>query len=310
MPTGVCGINCDACKLCLLGTCSSCGPGTSLEAEKKLEVQQRLLGGPCPILACAQMNHVTYCLRDCNAFPCENFSRGPYPFSQGFLNMQARRRREIPPAFAPNRTRVQVPEEFWDALQHRDPIDLCNLTLFSPVPDRQLMFSFLHENIIVDLGQRCLKRMKAGAWQATDDPLLELVTLVYLNNVRQMVPVGRDIVGAKDLKEAHFFQGPHALPLDALLTRYGRDVPGFRQAAEFLKGQPADMADITYRLLPFPRIPLYYLLWEGDREFEPRMSVLFDRSIEAVFPADAIWGLVNRVTTALLTGPADTGVME
>jgi hypothetical protein len=302
MATGACGINCDACKLCLLGTCSSCGPGTSLEAEKKLEVQQRLLGGPCPILACAQMNHVTYCLRDCNAFPCENFSRGSYPFSQGFLNMQARRRREIPPAFAPNRTRVQVPEEFWDALQDRDPIDLCNLTLFSPVPDRQLMFCFLHENIIVDLGQRCLKRMKAGAWQATDDPLLELVTLVYLNNVREMVPLGRDLVGAKDLKEAHFFQGPHALPLDALLTRYGRDVPGFRQAAEFLKGQPADMADITYRLLPFPRIPLYYLLWEGDGEFEPRMSVLFDRSIEAVFPADAIWGLVNRVTTELLTG--------
>ncbi len=303
MPTGACGINCDTCKLCLLGSCSSCGPGTSREAERKLEVQQRLLGGTCPILNCARMNRVSYCLRDCNAFPCENFSRGPYPFSEGFLNMQARRRREIPPAFAPDRTQVQVPEEFWDAVQDRDAQHLCNLTLFSPVTDRQIMFEFLNDNIIVDLDQRCLKRVKAGTWEPTDDPLLELVTIVYLTNVRELVPVGRDIVGAQDLKEAHFFQGPHALPLGALLTRYGRDIQGFKAAAECLKGQPADMADVAYRLLPFPRIPLYYLLWEGDEEFEPRMSVLFDRSIETIFAADAIWGLVNRVTTALLTGP-------
>jgi hypothetical protein len=32
------------------------------------------------------------------------------------------------------------------------------------------------------------------------------------------------------------------------------------------------------------------------------MSVLFERSIEATLEADAIWGLVSRVSTALLTG--------
>jgi hypothetical protein len=50
------------------------------------------------------------------------------------------------------------------------------------------------------------------------------------------------------------------------------------------------------------RIPLYYLLWEGDDEFKPRVNVLFDRSIEAVFAADGIWGLVNRVSSAFLMG--------
>ena len=62
------------------------------------------------------------------------------------------------------------------------------------------------------------------------------------------------------------------------------------------------MADAAFRLKPFPRIDLYYLLWEGDAEYPPRVSVLFDRSIENILPADAIWGLVNRVSTALLTG--------
>jgi len=48
---------------------------------------------------------------------------------------------------------------------------------------------------------------------------------------------------------------------------------------------------------------LYYLLWEGDEEFEPRISVLFDRSIESHLSADAIWGLVALVSEALLNTP-------
>jgi len=55
-------------------------------------------------------------------------------------------------------------------------------------------------------------------------------------------------------------------------------------------------------LLPFPRIPLYYLLWQGDEEFKPQVTVLLDRSIEKVLAADAIWAFINRVTTALLAG--------
>ena len=126
---------------------------------------------------------------------------------------------------------------------------------------------------------------------------------MYLINVNDIHPIGRDIVGVKDLKEGHFFQGPHALKTDPLLKRYGHDLKGFRQSAEYHEGEARDMADAAYRLSPFPRIHLYYLLWKGDEEFEPRLTVLFDRSIENVLAADAIWALVNRVSTALLDGP-------
>jgi hypothetical protein len=191
----------------------------------------------------------------------------------------------------------------WDALQARDINVLCNLTLFSPVSPRQLCFHFLREDVLVDCEARCLKRWQNNGWEPSDDPLLELVTVLYLVNVTQLYPLGKEIVGVNDLKEGHFFKGPHALKIEPLLRRYGNDVEGFNQAAEYLEGEPQNMADAAYRLLPFPRIPLYYLLWEADQEFEPRLSILFDRSIEAVLRADAIWALVNRVSTALLEGP-------
>jgi len=91
MPTGACGINCDTCRLNQRGVCSSCGSGTSEQARLKIKAQGQLLGAPCPILACARLNRIDYCLQDCDQFPCENFSGDGatvYPFSEGYLNMQ------------------------------------------------------------------------------------------------------------------------------------------------------------------------------------------------------------------------------
>ncbi len=70
MATGACGINCDICRLNVLGICSTCGSGGSQEAQRKIAAQERILGAPCPILTCAREKHIEYCLRDCDRFPC------------------------------------------------------------------------------------------------------------------------------------------------------------------------------------------------------------------------------------------------
>jgi hypothetical protein len=288
----------------LTGACSTCGSGTSTEAERKLEAQRRILGSPCPILACARLNRIAFCLRDCAAFPCDAFGAGPYPYSRGYLNMQERRRSQLPPAYAPDGSHLKVDAAYWDRLQQADLPQLCARTQFVPADENRLIFRFLNEDVMVDVNGRCLWRFAGGHWERTDDPLLELAAVLYLINVKDVYALGRDIVGPRDLKEGHFFQGPHELKIAPLLERFGSDVPGFRKSAESLGGESVAMADAAYRLKPFPRVPLYYLLWEGDEEFPPRMSVLFDRSVEEALAADAIWGLVNRVSTALLTGKA------
>lgn len=214
------------------------------------------------------------------------------------------RRRPDPPAYAPDGSKVKVADEYWSRLRAKDLLRVCHQTLFGPSPDGRLLFRFLGEEVMVDPAGRCLLRRIGGRWGKTDDPLLELATVLYLTRVQDVYPLGRDIVGPRDLKEGHFFQGPHELKIAPLLERYGKDAEGFRAAAAGLAGEAVPMADAAFRLKPFPRIHLYYLLWEGDDEYPPRMSVLFDRSIENILPADAIWGLVTRVSTALLAGKA------
>lgn len=213
--------------------------------------------------------------------------------------MQKRRQKEFPKAYADDGSHLILAKEYWQAAECRDATTVCNLTLFDPISAGCYRFRFLNTEMEIDLTHRCLKRLDDEEEpQTVEDPLLTMVAVLYLKNVQQLFPIGRDIVGSKELKEGHFFSGPHEFRLAPLIERFGKDREGFIKACERLGGQRMDMADAAYRLHPFPRLALYFLLWTGDDEFKPRIQVLFDRPIETILAADAIWALVNRVAAA------------
>ena len=98
-------------------------------------------------------------------------------------------------------------EEEHQSMVDREPVKMEQWSAWQKtrlVPG-QIQFHFLQEDVVLDLEKRCLMRLKDRVWQKTDDPLLELVTVMYLINVTDIYPIGRDIVGVKDLKEGHFF---------------------------------------------------------------------------------------------------------
>lgn len=304
MPTGACGVDCEVCRLRLMEVCSSCGPGRGAIAAKKLEAQKRILGSPCPILACASLKQIDHCLRDCAEFPCVNFSSGPYPFSLGFLAMQERRRKEPPPAMTHNRTRLTVPEEYWERIAARDVSVLCDAAEATAGPDGGVCIQSFNELLWVDTVGKRLRRRAGDQWIEIDDGLWKLVILLYLVNVEPMREVARDLIGLGDLKEAHYFRGPHAMDLRGLLERYGYDAVGFREAAAFLGGELLEMADAAVKLRPCPHAPVYFLLHEGDEEFQPKITVMFERSIERIYSASGVWSLVKVAVNKLLRGPA------
>ena len=300
MATGACGINCDVCRLYLRGVCSTCGPGRSAAAGIKLETQVRLLGTPCPILSCAAGQRVDHCMRDCHDFPCEKFRLGPYPFSAAYLDMQSRRLREKAAPRTPSGQEVRVPEEYWTEIERADISRICQNA--GAKHSRQgILLPFLKEYLLIDPNSRRMFRQGHSDWEPAENPLLEILSLVYLLGADPSGVTG-DMVSVKELKNARFFCPPHELKIAPLLARYGQDMEGFKKAATVLSGEPLDLAAASYKVIAFPKVPLYYLLWEGDSEFSPSANILFDRSIERHLAADAIWGLVNLVTDLLVLG--------
>lgn len=298
MATGACGIQCDACALHARGICSTCGPGTSPEAARKLEAQVRLLGGPCPILACAVERGVDHCPRDCEEFPCGIFASSPYPYSSGYLDMHRRRRAEPPPDRTPSGEHVEVPGEYWDQLLTRNIPVICSNSGAREHPEG-ILLPFLKEYLLLDIESRALQHQEHTQWKRSLDPLLELICLLYLLHASPAREKGK-LAGARELKNGHFFTGPHELDTRPLLEVFARDGSAFHKAARRLEGEAVDLADISYRFQVFPKVPVFLLLWEEDGEFPARLTPLFDSSIEEHLAADAIWGLFNLLTKRLL----------
>ena len=302
MPTGACGINCDVCRLNFLEICSTCESGRSQKGREKLAAQLRIMGAPCPILACALEKRIAYCPKDCEEFPCDSFRRGPYPYSEEYLNMQERRRNEEPLHKTPSGDIVVVPVQYWEELKERAPEEVCMNSL---APPTGILLPFLKEYLLVDIESRCLHRQSHGRWARAENPLLELVCLSYLLNAGPQ-SLSQQMVSAKELRTGHFFTGPHELKTQPLLNRHGNDLEGFKKAAERAGGEDLGLADAAYKFEALPKIPLHYLFWKGDEEFDPRLSVLFDRSIEYHLAADIIWGLVTLVSDAILSLPSSS----
>lgn len=213
------------------------------------------------------------------------------------------------PARIPSGDDVKVPTQYWEELKQRDLHRLRVYSLARPYPPRGLLLPFLKECILVDWENRSLHRQSHGNWEHIENSLLELLCLVYLLNAGPGSIRG-EVVSVKELKSAHFFRGPHALSIQPLLDLYGNHLDAFKAAAESIRGEALDLADVSYRFLAFPKVPLYYLIWKGDEEFRARLSILFDRSIEDHLAADAIWGLVNLVSRALLSYSPSSGLRE
>lgn len=200
---------------------------------------------------------------------------------------------------APGDNPISVPQAHWEDLGGRDLKKVCELSLAGLHPPEGLRIRIFNRDILVDIQSRSLKHIHHDHWETIAHPLMELITLVYLIQVAPVFP-SQEMISVHELKDAHFFQGPHALPLSPVLKQYGNDLRGFKDAAMKIGGEAVDFADAAYRFFPFPKIPIYCLLWEGDEEFEPNISVLFDRTIEQHLAADAILGTVNLVAGALL----------
>lgn len=317
MSTGACGVDCTVCRLHVQGICSTCGAGTSEAGQRKLAGQKHLFGQGCAVLQCAVDRGVAYCLRDCDEFPCARFAEaslgsGCYPFSQGFLDMQQRRRAE-----AGSDTQVAWParaEELWQQLADGEAAVVCARGGASLAEDRgrdgtaaRIQVQSLRETWLLDVGARTATK-EQGAFGGEWDRQFPFLLLVYLTHVSGR-PEARDMVAPRELYSGlDAFQGRHVLHTHELESAFGRDGAGFAAAAQQLGGEPIEGGDVGMRFRPLPKLPVDYLLWLADEEFPARLTLLLDRETSTHLPADACAVLVNLLTgRLLLAGRATSG---
>ncbi len=85
-----------------------------------------------------------------------------------------------------------------------------------------------------------------------------------------------------------------------LLSAFGYDRDAFMEAGKALGGNKADYGSASFTVPALPRVPLTFVLWEGDQDFPSTMKVLFDRSISEYLPLEDITVIAKMASTRML----------
>ena len=68
--------------------------------------------------------------------------------------------------------------------------------------------------------------------------------------------------------------------VNPIIKRFGNDPEGLIKVGCALGGQKAENGDASVVINALPYIPLTFIIWRGDEEFEPGGNILFDETVK------------------------------
>lgn len=116
--------------------------------------------------------------------------------------------------------------------------------------------------------------------------VFHILYLHYLTNASGL-PLKEQWISFKELPGGQIYITPFQNRAIKPFTKiFGREMEGLARAAEALGGEKATYGDLSYRLPVFPRVPFMFVLWQGDDEFPPSGTILFDATAGSYLPTE------------------------
>ncbi len=125
----------------------------------------------------------------------------------------------------------------------------------------------------------------------------KIILLHYINTANGDLP-GGSIVAYEDIPGCRHYQPVFEKRVTRpLQSAFGQDKYAFLEAGVALGGKKEEYGDASITLYALPRVPITFILWEGDEEFSPLVRVLFDPSIAGYLPLEDIV-VISKLATA------------
>jgi len=115
-----------------------------------------------------------------------------------------------------------------------------------------------------------------------------IILLHYINNASG-IPFSGEKVAYGDIPSCMHYEPVFAKRvLKPLQNAFGHDKYAFLEAGTALGGKEEEYGDASFTLFAFSKVPITFILWEGDEEFPPSAKALFDPSITSYLPLEDI----------------------
>ena len=122
----------------------------------------------------------------------------------------------------------------------------------------------------------------------------------YLLNASSEADSG-ELITFREIPDGHFyFDAFQRRARDPFLSTFGQKSGLFHGCAQALGGKPVETGDASMIFQVLPRVAVQLVLWEGDEEFPPEASILFDSSIARRLPVEDIAVLSGMLVYSLM----------
>ncbi len=132
-------------------------------------------------------------------------------------------------------------------------------------------------------------------------PLRDKILILHYLTLAKGTPTANKMITYKELPE-----GSNYLPtfskraIKPLADHFGNEPHRLIDAAEKLGGRSADYGDVAVTINAFSRVPITLVLWQGDAEFPPSGSIIFDATISDYLSTEDITILCEIITWKLV----------
>ena len=204
---------------------------------------------------------------------------------------------EQPATLRENKTSMH--EQLWTKLAALDPTETARGSRCRFDTDSStFIVPLTGEDFVVDGGQRLI--VPADDCETEAGFLEQLCILAYLINASD-IPIAGRLVGPDKLEAGQFFfRGPHGLPTPKLEEACGDEPSLLHEAGARLNAEPCEYGDASVSIRILPNVPVVFVIWGRDDEFEARASILFDETASRQLPLDALLAGVQLAVKKLI----------
>lgn len=192
-------------------------------------------------------------------------------------------------------------EQLWEKLVGLDPLEMAERGGCRCLQDdNKVVVPLLNRDYLVDLsGKSVILCSESENGKAAQYPE-QLCILAYLLNSKE-IPLSGKIVTADKLEAGQFFfRGPHLLPTQKLEQVFGTKPDSLYAASNGLISQKKEFGDASVEVQVLPRLPVIFVIWGTDDQFNARASILFDETASLQMPLDALMVAVNLAVKAIV----------
>lgn len=132
-------------------------------------------------------------------------------------------------------------------------------------------------------------------------PLRDKILIVHYLSQAKGTPLSNKAISYKELPEgASYFPTFSKRAIKPVVEHFSKEPEGLVAVATKLGGYKANYGDIAVTINAFPRVPITFVLWQGDDEFPPEGNILFDSNIPDYLPIEDIIVLCEAIAWKLV----------